>query len=425
MSVQGAPAPEVGLEGLVSYEEALNRVLELVAALPPLPDETAPLEEAAGRVLANDVATPEAFPPLARASMDGFAVRSSDVAGAGPDTPRPLKLAGTLTAGAGQRLTVEAGRCVRIMTGVPMPDGSDAVVPQELARLDGDTVWVQRAVQPGAFTFPAGEDASAGEVVTAAGSCLTPGQISMLAAIGVTRVRVRVRPVVALAATGDEVVSADRAELLPGQVRNSNAYGVAAQLRTWGARPLLFGIVPDDPSELERAAREMASAAAALVFTGGMSVGMKDLVRPTLERLGVRWVVHRVAIRPGRPFCFGLWAGKPVFGLPGTPAGAMVSAELFIRPFLAAWLGRQWQPPECVGRLSGSLRMTPGRMRLVRARAWVGPDGQMAAEPLPVQSSASVRSMADANAILMIPPDASELPSGAAVRIRLFQDLLP
>ena len=413
----------MGLEGLEQYEQALDRILQQVPALAALAEETVQLQQAAGRVLATDVRASQAFPALPRASMDGFAVRASDVSGAGPQTPRPVKLLGTLTAGCGQQLRVEPGFCVRIMTGVPLPAGSDAVVPQELARLDGETVWIQRAVQPGAFTFPAGEDAAAGEVVIPAGSCLTPGQISLLAALGVTRVPVRVRPVIALAATGDEVVPVEQAELAPGQVRNSNAYGVAAQLEAWGACPRLFGIVADDRAALQKTALAMASDASALVFTGGMSVGLKDLVRPAMEALGVRWLVHRVAIRPGRPFCFGLWDGKPVFGLPGTPGGAMVSAELFIRPFLAAWLGRRWHPPETTGRLAAPLRMTPGRLRLVRARAWLQADGQWTAEPVPMQSSASVRSMADANALVMIPPEVSELPAGAPVRIRLFADL--
>ena len=414
---------EVGLQGLVSYEQALARVLAEAASLRPLEEEAVDLAQAAGRVLARDVVAGAPFPAAVRSAMDGFAVRSGDVAAASPESPVTLRLAGTATAGVRDLPALQPGFCLRIMTGVPLPAGADAVVPQELASLDGERVRVQAAVAPGAYTFPAGEDAAAGEVVLRAGTWLGPGQLALLAALGVARPVVRRAPRVAVAATGDEVVPAEAPDLAPGQVRNSNAYTVAGQVQQWGAAARLWGIVPDDPAAVARTAQQMAQDADALVFTGGMSVGVKDLVRPVLEQLGVRWVVHRVAIRPGRPFAFGVWEGRPVFGLPGTPGGAMVSSELFIRPLLAAWLGRAWQPPEFAATLVRPLRMTPGRLRLARARLTVGPAGELEVEPVARQSSSSVRSLAEANALILVPPEVERLEAGARVRVRLLRDL--
>lgn len=414
---------EVGLQGLVSYEQALSMVLGELGRLRPLEVETVPLEQAAGRVLAQDVVAQAPFPAAVRSAMDGFAVRSADVAGASAERPVALRLLGTVTAGVRELPALEPGACLRIMTGVPLPAGADAVVPQELTSLDGETVRVQASVAAGAYTIPAGEDAAAGEVVLRAGTWLGPGQLAMLAALGVARPAVRRAPRVAMAATGDEVVPVEVAEPAPGQVRNSNAYVVGAQVRQWGGTVRLWGIVPDDPQAMARTAQAMAQEADALVFTGGMSVGAKDLVRPVLEQLGVRWVVHRVAIRPGRPFAFGVWEGRPVFGLPGTPGGAMVAAELFVRPLLAAWLGRSWEPPECSAVLTRPLRMTPGRLRLARGYLRPGPSGELEVTPVSRQSSNSVRSLADANALIFVPPEVERLEAGARVRVRLLQDL--
>ena len=414
--------PEVGLEGLVSYEQALATVLGAVGAVARLGEESVELASARGRVLAEDVVAPAPLPPLVRSAMDGYAVRSADVVRAGADRPVGLRLVGVAAAGAGELPALEPGTCLRIMTGVPLPVGADAVVPQELAQADGERVLVQRAVAPGAYTFSAGEDAAAGEVVLPVGSWLGAGQLAMLAALGKVRVRVHRAPVVAVAATGDEVVPPEH-EPRPGQVRNSNAYGLAGQLEAWGARVRLWGIVPDSADALAEAAAAMYRQADALVFTGGMSVGLRDLVRATLQRRGVRWLVHRVAIRPGRPFAFGVWDGRPVFGLPGTPGGCMVASELFLRPFLAAWLGRRWQPPDALARLAAPVRMTPGRLRLVRARVRFGPRGELEAEPLRRQSSASVRSLADANGLIWLPPELEHLEPGAEVRVRLLADL--
>lgn len=414
-------AEEVGLEGLVSYEDALRVVLQQAEKLAPLGDETVAVEEAHGRVLAETVVAGEPWPGFARATMDGYAVRSADVQKATPDAPVLLEVSGTVVAGAGQQYAVRPGACVRVMTGVILPPGADAVVPQELVRRNGEHhVAVERPVAPGAYTFAAGEDIRPGEAVLQPGVRLSPGAVGLLAAIGRVRVRVKRRPVLAVLATGDEVVEIERPTLAPGQVRNSNAVTLAAQLVCWGALPRSAGIAPDDERALQARVEQALAGADGLVITGGMSVGVRDFVRPVLERVGVRWHVHRVAIRPGRPVAFGTWEGRPVFGLPGTPGGAMVAAELFIRPLLARWTGQVWQAPEVQGRLAAPLRMTPGRTRWVRARAWVDPEGQVVAQVLPRQSSSSVRSLADANALVVLPPEVEALPAGASVKVRLL-----
>ena len=416
-----AEAEEVGLEGLLSYEAALEVVLRQADHLAPLGDEVVGVEEAAGRVLAEPMAADEPLPRFSHATMDGYALRAADLRGASPDAPVRLEVVGTVVAGSLQQPSVGPGTCVRVMTGAPLPAGADAVVPQEWVRpVDGRAVVVERPVAPGAYTYGAGEDVRPGEIVLQAGTRLSPGAVGLLAAMGRVRVRVKRRPVLAIVNTGDEVVEIDRSQLAPGQVRNSNAVMLAALLACWGAVPRLCGIAPDDERALQAHVEQAMVGADGLVVTAGMSVGTKDLVRPVLERMGVRWHVHRVAIRPGRPVAFGTWRGRPVFGLPGTPGGAMVAAELFIRPLLARWTGREWLAPEVQGRLAAPLRLTPGRMRWVRARAWVDADGQVVAQPLTRQSSSSVRSLAEANALVVLPAEVEALPEGAAVRVRLL-----
>ncbi|MEW6047769.1 MAG: gephyrin-like molybdotransferase Glp [Bacillota bacterium] len=422
MSRGGPAAGEVGLWGLVPYEQALDLVLDAAGRLAPLADEEVALEEAAGRVLAEAVVAHEAWPPAARAAMDGYAVRCADVAGASSSSPVFLEVVETLVAGTSRGVELGPRQCCRVMTGVVLPAGSDAVVPQEVVREAGDRrIAVERAVEPGSYTFPAGEDTQPGEAVLQPGVRLWAGPVGLLASLGRTRVRVKRRPVMAVLATGDEVVEVREARLEQGQVRNSNAYSVAAQLRAWGAAPLLAGIAPDSEEELAGRVQSAADVADGLVVTGGMSVGLRDLVRPVLERLGVRWHLHRVAIRPGRPVAFGTWNGRPVFGLPGTPGGAFVAAELFVRPLLARWTGQAWRAPEVEGYLAAPVRMAPGRMRWLRARVTTDDRGRLVAEALGRQSSASVRSLADAMALVAIPPEVEELPAGAPVRVRLLE----
>ncbi|MBE3597424.1 MAG: molybdopterin molybdotransferase MoeA [Limnochordaceae bacterium] len=421
-SATSGGTPEVGLEGLLSYEQALSRVLAAARELGPVGAEEVSLEEAAGRVLAEDVVAREDVPLASRATMDGYAVRARDVAQASEKSPVVVRVLQTVTAGSQASARVGPLECVRVMTGVPLPPGADAVVPQEVtAPQPGGAIAVMRPVGPGANTFAAGGDIRAGEVALREGRMLTAGAVGLLAALGRVRVRVRRRPVFAVVATGDEVVEASAPRLGPGQVRNSNAYALGAQLRAWGASVRLAGVARDDEGALRDTVLAAMEQADALAITGGMSVGLRDLVHATLAALGVQWRFHRVAIRPGRPVAFGVWDGRPVFGLPGTPGGAMVAAELFMRPLVRVWLGHPWHPPELTGTLATPLEMAPGRMRWLRARAWLS-GGRLVVEPLARQSSSSVRSPAEARVLVAIPVEVERLPAGAEVRVRLLAD---
>lgn len=416
--------PEVGLEGLVPYERALAAVLEAAASLSgTLGCEDVPVEEASGRVLAEDVVASQPWPLDARATMDGYAVRANDLRGASEQDPVRLRVTATLVAGSPPAPAVGRGCCVRIMTGAPLPEGADAVLPQELAAPDGDG-WILagRTLEPGTCTFAPGEDVRAGETVLRKGTPLTGGAVAMLAALGRTTARVASCPVFSVVTTGDEVVDAGTPALQGGQVRDSNARMLGALLRAWGGRPRLDGIARDDEESIEAAARRALDGTDGLIVTGGMSVGTRDLVRPVLERLGVRWLFHRVAIRPGRPAGFGLLGRRPVFGLPGTPGGAMVAAELFVRPLVARWLGREWIAPEMQATALERITSTPGRMRWLRGRASSGPGGRPVVAVLGRQSSSSVRSLAEANVLVVLPPEVEVVPAGSPVRIRVLAE---
>lgn len=318
---------------MITLDEALGFVLD---RMPPRPVLDVDVADAVGLVVARDVRSGEAVPGWDNSAVDGYAVRSAEVTRTGVE----LDVVATVAAGMTGDVTVGAGEAVRIMTGAPVPEGADAVVMVErTVRLDdGARVRIDAVVGEGEAVRRAGEDVEVGDVVVAAGEVLGPGHVGLLASIGVSAVPVRRRTVVGVMSSGDELVEG-AASLERGQVRDSNRPALVASCRGSGFEVVDLGLVPDDPARIEAAIRAGVSRCDALLTSGGVSMGDFDHVKEVLARIAdVRWM--QIAIRPAKPFAFGLLDGTPVFGLPGNPVSSLVSFELLARPALLAAGGR-------------------------------------------------------------------------------------
>jgi molybdopterin molybdotransferase len=397
---------------MLELEDALARIL---AAMPAPVAETAALAEADGRVLAETVRSPVALPPFDNSSMDGYAVRAGDVLSAGAGKPVRLRLAGRVAAGQTFPGEIEPGACVRLFTGSPLPRGADAVIMQEDTQVEPgrpNEVLVLDPVKLWENVRFEGEDVKAGAPLAAHGDVLCPGLVSLLAAAGVARVRVGRVPVVGLLATGSELKEPDQG-LGPGQIYESNRVGLAALVRRAGARPILFPLVADAPADTRRALETAFRQCDILVTSGGVSVGEMDFVKSAFEELGGELQFWKVAIKPGRPFVFGRWREKFLFGLPGNPVSAHVTFLLLARPALLRWQGAtEVTLPACLGVLGEPLANPGGRRHFVRVR--VAPDGKVTLAG--AQASHLLSSFAAANGLVDVPPKTT-LPAGTTMQV--------
>ena len=402
---------------MISIEEAQRVILE---NLPARRKEEVHFQAALGRVLADDLRAGMDIPPFDRAAMDGYALRATDAAGA----PVELELTGVLRAGSDVFSSIGPGQAMAIMTGAAVPTGADAVQMLEHARLseDGERVAILKAPEPWENVVRRGREAPAGKVVLEPGRVIGPAEIAVLATFGRTRVSVWRRPGVAVLATGDELIEVEGTPR-GGQIRNSNAYSLIAQLRFLGIEPQYLGIAPDEPSELRR---RVAAAMEndILIVSGGASAGKYDFVKTILQELGIRILFSRVAIRPGKPTVFARKGDALVFGLPGNPVSSFVSFETFVRPAIGRLCG--FASPDLArvaGALSSAITQPPGRTSYMPATAsWVGDGWRI--EPLPWNGSGDIISFARANALLIFPADRDSLAGGERVEALLLPDFL-
>lgn len=405
------PAPAL-TRAKLSVDEYLDELLTLVVPGPQT--EQVPLDDASGRVLAVDVAARVPNPAFTNSAMDGYAVRSADLA----TLPVRLRVVADVPAGSSADPALRPGECTRIMTGAPLPGAADTVVPVE--DTDGGLDQVEiRAAQPGRHVRHAGEDYPAGQVVAAAGLRITSGVLGAIAAAGATSVTVRRAPTVAVCATGDELV-ADGAELARGQLYESNSHVLAAALRRDGARVLRGGPVRDRPEALAAWLDEVASAADLIVVTGGASVGAYDVVRDLLsERAG--GVFRHVRVQPGKPQGWARWAGTPVIALPGNPLSASLCYEFFVRPVVERLL-QVAGPAELTAVAAADWGCPPGRMQLLPVRLSTGEDGRLLATPVHSRGSAShlTSALGGADAIGIVAEEVDRVSAGDLLRVRLF-----
>ncbi len=386
---------------LISLAEARGHVLARCAPRAPAP---VPLDGALGCVLAGDVTAGEPVPPWANSAMDGYAVRSADVADATEARPVPLLVVATVAAGAAADTAVGPGEAVRIMTGAPIPPGADGVVMVERTRGGPDAIRVEvlEAVEAGRNIRAAGSDIAPGQVVVAGGTLLGPAHLGVLASVNVRRPVVIRRPRLGVISTGDELIDDDR-PLAPGQIRESNRPMLVALARSFGIDAIDLGTVADDRDALAAALVEAASTCDAVATSGGVSMGDFDLVKVVLAEVAdMRWM--QIAIRPAKPFAFGILDGTPVFGLPGNPVSSLVSLALLGVPGLRRLAGRDDLDLQRVTAVAGPGlgRRPDGRTAFQRVVCrWV--DGRLHAHPVSGQGSHQLASAADANALAELP----------------------
>ena len=390
---------------LISIDEARERVL---ADVRPLPTERVP--PSLGRVLAAAAVAEEDLPPFDASAMDGFAVADGD--------PGTLPIEGESRAGAPASTPLAPGTACRISTGAVVPDGTHAVVPIERTEVrDGEVVVP--ASEPGANVRRAGEDVHAGETVIAPGTELGPAELAVLASLGMPAVVCARVPLLAIVATGDELVEPG-VDLAPGQIRNSNLYGVAAQGERAGAKVIMRELVGDDFDETRDALARALASADVVCVTGGVSVGPHDHVKPALAELAVEERFWGVRLQPGKPTWFGTAReGKLVFGLPGNPVSAMVTFHLFARPAIRALQGADPGIRAARARLGEPLRQNPKREQMVRVRLEQGDDGWLA-RPTKEQMSHVLTSMLGADALARVPAGEGDIAAGERIDIELL-----
>ena len=411
-------------EDMLSVEQAYDRVM---ASFQALEVEEKPLLDCIGQVLAEDVKSPLALPPLANSGMDGYALRHSDIAGASHDNPCNLEVIGIAAAGHMPDKTVMPGTAIRIMTGAPVPDGADTVVPFE----ETDEIKRKREGKPlnqvaifadmptGCNVRPAGEDIGAGALVLEKGIVVRAAEVGVIASLGMERVKVIRRPVIAVLATGDELESAGT-PLSPGKIYDSNSFSVAASVVDGGGIPKILGIARDNLADLT-AKLEATLGADLVVTSAGVSKGDYDIVKDVLNQRGEMnfWSVR---MRPAKPLAFGHLNGPdgkitPLMGLPGNPVSAMVAFEMFARPAIRIMLGKAKIPrPVVDGVLTGPIRNEDGRRVYARVEVELK-GGQYQATPTGPQGSNILTSMSKANGLAICPEDLTGKDAGEQVQI--------
>jgi molybdopterin molybdotransferase len=388
----------------LSIEAARRAVL---AEVRPLTTEDVALQEALGRVLAEDVIAAGDVPAFANSAMDGFAVRAG-AAG------RALRIVGEARAGAPAAVSIGESDAVRISTGAPIPDGADGVLQIERASVDGDRVTLEEAVDAGRNVRPAGDDLRAGDVVLRTGTRLGAAELGLAAACGRARLSCARTPTAIVLATGDELVAPGE-PLAPGEIHETNGLTLAALATQAGATVLRSAVVRDTEEQTREAIADALDRADVVVLSGGVSVGPHDHVKPALDALGVHEVFWRVALRPGRPTWFGTRGQTLVFGLPGNPVSSMVTFILFARPALAALQGAAHRAERVTARLAVAVPRHPDRDECVRVTLRDG-----VATPTGPQGSHQLRSMLGADGLAVVTAGDGVAQAGAEVEVELI-----
>jgi molybdopterin molybdotransferase len=425
--MQNTQTPE-----LPSFEQA-RALVEAYARKLALPAvEEVPLLDSDGRIVAEEILANRDFPPFARATRDGFAVRAGDV----QTVPAKLKIVAEIAAGNSSSRSIGAGEAAEIMTGAPLPAGANAVVMVEYTRREGEFVIVERSARPTENFVPRGAEAPAGERLVAARSRMNPAAIAIAASVGNASLKVYRKPVVAILATGDELVEV-REQPGAAQIRNSNSYSIAAQVRRAGGEPRIQPIVRDREDSI-REAVQSAKTADLLILSGGVSMGKYDLVEKVLGAEGAQFHMTGARIQPGKPIVFGTLPGRdrdlhpskpkaglpgtpelPFFGLPGNPVSTMVTFDLFVAPVLAALGGAATASLRFAhAKLGEDFKVAPGLTRFLPALL-SGNAQESRVTVVPWHGSGDLAAIVRANCYLVVPPDATVLSHDAYVTVLL------
>ena len=413
---------------MISVEAALEIIL---SEIKPLGLERTSILSTLGRVLGEDICASVDNPPWDNSAMDGYALRASDTKGASRGKPVILRIIEDLPAGYVAKKSVKRGEAVRIMTGAPIPGGTDAVIMVEdtdksEVRSQKSEVKVFREAKIRDNIRRAGEDFKKGALVLKKGTVIRAAEVGMLATVGKPNVCVYQRPKVAVLSTGDELVEIEETPS-NGKIVNSNSYAISAQIKACGAVPVQLGIARDAKKDLmDKLSYGLASDC--ILSSGGVSVGDFDFVKDVLKEMGSEMRFWKVAIKPGKPLAFGIINNKPVFGLPGNPVSAMVAFEQFVRPAILKMMGvRNIFRKSLTALLTSSLKKKAGRMHFIRA-VLEEKNGQFYVTPLEGQGSGVLSSMVMANSLIILPEDAKDAAKGSKVKVQpldsgfLYQD---
>jgi len=394
------------------YDEALRLVM--AEARPMTRAERVPLAHADGRVVAADLTAEMDVPPFDRAAMDGYAVVATDTVGAGTHSPKTLVCVDRVFTGQVPTRGISAGECIEIATGAPMPEGADAVVMVEETEREGETVRILTPVYARQHVGRRGADIAVGATVVGASSILNPARIGAIAATGAGDVQVFARPTVAILSTGNEIAEPGQ-PLQPGQIYDINRFTLESIVRRHGGVPTALPIAADSFDELS-AALDAACTHDIVVFSGGSSVGERDLILDVLEKRGTVHF-HGIAVKPGKPTAFGTISGTPVFGMPGYPTSCLSNAYMMLVPFLRA-IARlpPWSPRTVDAPLTRRVVSTTGRHQFYTVRLV---DGR--AEPA-FKASGDITSMANADGYIEIPAQTDVVEAGTIVTVKLFAD---
>lgn len=400
---------------MLSVEEARKRILDATRVLPP---EKLRIMDCLGYVLAEDVHAAEHIPPFRNSAMDGYAVVAEDTQSASKDFPIQLSIVESIPAGYAPTECVARGQAARIMTGAMMPNGADAVVMIEETQCEKNQVKVLDSVEKDENVRFAGESVMQGDLVMSIGKQIHPPEISMLASLNLPAVEVHKRPKVAVISTGDELTPLG-GPLKPGKIRDSNRYGICAQIQEANCFPIDMGIATDDEVVLERKFRDAVGQADAVVTSGGVSVGDHDSVRAVLARMG-EINFWRVAMKPGKPQAYGFIDGVPIFGLPGNPVSSLVVFELFVRPALLKMAGHtDLLRPTFQAILDDDVVNRDGRVNFLRTII-TSRNGKFHAQTTGPQGSGILYSLVLANGFIIIPAGAT-IKAGETVEAQLLK----
>ena len=381
--------------------------------------EKVSLDNALGRILAEDIVAQINNPPMDNSAMDGYAVIAADILSATPDNPVKLEVVDNVPAGSVSTVTLTNKQAIRIMTGAPIPQGADAVLMQEDTDKNGTGILAKDKAEVGENIRLAGEDVKVGDVVIRKGVAITPSQIGMMAVVGRSNVYVSQRPTVAILSTGDEIIELDGHPTGPC-IYNSNGYMLAAQIRSAGGIPCYLGVAKDDEKDLMEKF-DWALKCDIVVSSGGVSVGEYDLVKATLEKMGNEMVFWKVAMKPGKPLAFGKIGEVPIFGLAGNPVSSFVSFEQFVRPAIKKMMGAKEILPRAVqAKLTRTIHKKTGRLQFMSAVvSW--DKGETTVAPAEEQGSGVLKSTVNANGLLVFPLEKDELKNGELVTVQLLE----
>ncbi|MBT5764622.1 MAG: molybdopterin molybdotransferase MoeA, partial [Nitrospina sp.] len=401
---------------MIQVQEALDKILSQIQFKGV---EKIPLDQALGRVLAEDVVSRVNNPPLDNSAMDGYALIAQDIQSATPENPVKLEVVEEIAAGYTAKGTLKPGQTMRIMTGAPIPPGADAVLMQEDTQKDGNSILCLDRADVEENIRRAGEDVKIGEGVLKKGTTLSPAHIGMMAVVGRSQIAVSQRPTVSILSTGDEILELDETPQGP-QIFNSNGHMLAAQIKSAGGIPLYLGIAKDTEKDLMEKF-EWALKADIVVSSGGVSVGDYDLVKSSLQKMGQDMLFWKVAMKPGKPLAFGRIGKIPIFGLPGNPVSSFVSFEQFVRPSLRKVLGCSDLSHKTVqAKLTRTIHKKPGRLHFLSSIvSWT--DGEYTVTPAGEQGSGILKSAANANSLLIFPLEADEIKQGQEVAVQLLE----